>query len=104
MSSSNSRAPRPQGAHLAPRKGGRVLTGRNIRIEGTRRSELELHYLGRALLRLAQEHYDGRDNASQAEAHVSPHEADTAPNWAAPGSERTVGTKALPGGETGRTR
>ncbi len=57
MSSSSSDT-RPTGKHRVPRKGGRTLTKRTIRIESERRSEIDLHYLGQALLRLAQEQYD----------------------------------------------
>ncbi len=81
--SSSSSAARPRGNHRAPRKGGRVLTGRSVRVEGTRRTELDLHHLGRALLRLAQEHYDAQDHAASTKAAAAPHEADTATNrWA----------------------
>lgn len=97
MSSPSSHAHRPQGAHRAPRKGSRVLTGRSIRVVGTRRTELELHHLGRALLRLAQEHYD----ASQTGAALAPQEADTAATAATVGPGRTSGLLAPLARETG---
>lgn len=58
MSSSSSGASRPDGNHRVPRKGARTLTRRVVRIDPDRRAEIDLHYLGQALLRLAQEQYD----------------------------------------------
>ena len=61
-----------------------MLTNRRIRIEPERREEVDLHYLGRALLRLAHEQYDGQHasvNAGQPPEAVwvpaRPHEART---------------------------
>jgi len=58
MPSSSNADAQPSGEHRVPRKGGRTLTKRAIRIESERRSKIDLHYLGQALLRLAQEQYD----------------------------------------------
>ena len=83
MSSSNSR---PQGDHRVPRRGGRTLTKRVIRIESERRSEIDLHYLGQALLRLAQEQYDVEHGAAPSPANLPDegsdraHVAHTGPN------------------------
>jgi len=99
MSSSS----RPQGRHVAPRRGGRVLTGRRIRVEGARRAEIDVHYLGRALLRLAQEHYDA-DHAEPdtpapepgTRAPVRPHVPDTGAKGAPPGAGPTSRRAAPP--------
>lgn len=86
MPSSSSDEMRPVGTHRVPRKGGRTLTKRLIRIEPDRRHEIDLHYLGRALLRLAQEQYDVERTrrhtvaAAPEEAPAPPHEPRRRPN------------------------
>lgn len=83
MSSSSS----PKGRHRAPRKGGRVLTGRRIRVAATRRTEIDVHHLARALLRLAQDRYDANpalpgvpESLAPEKPSVRPHEPHTGPN------------------------
>lgn len=58
MPSTSSPDMRRDDSHRVPRKGSRTLTKRHIRIESERRDAIDLHYLGQALLRLAQEQYD----------------------------------------------
>lgn len=41
-----------------PRKGGGLQTDRRIHLTPERRDQIDVHHLGRALLRLAQERYD----------------------------------------------
>lgn len=41
-----------------PRKGGGLQTNRRIDLTPERRDQIDVHHLGRALLRLAQERYD----------------------------------------------
>lgn len=82
MSSSSSADMRPEGKHRAPRRGGRTLKKRLIRIEPDRREEIDLHYLGQALLRLAQEQYDLERGAKR---RSSPDSASAPPHGASPG-------------------
>lgn len=73
MSSSSSQDSRPTGKHQAPRRGRRSLTNRRIIVTGDRRDEIELHYLAKALLGLAQDQYDAaQDSPAKAAqpAHV----------------------------------
>ncbi len=92
MSSSSSTDKRPAGNHRVPRKGGRTLKMRLIRIESDRREQIDLHYLGQALLRLAQEQYDlergpNRPATSVLEtAAARPHAAHVGPNAARGGT------------------
>ena len=111
MSSSSNGASRPQGRHQAPRRGGRVLTGRQIRVEGERRPDLDIHHLARALLRLAQEHYDASQQAGPskatkptAKAPVAPHGPRTGPNGPPRGLRPEEARTSPPGRHEGPTR
>ncbi len=64
MPSSSSQDHRPTGRHQAPRRGGRSLTNRRIIVTGDRRDEIDLHYLGKALLGLAHDQYDAAHDSS----------------------------------------
>lgn len=80
MSSSSSRSARPTGRHHAPRKGRRSLTNRRIVVVGERRDEIDLHYLAKALLGLAQDQYDAARASAPAgpqPPHVPHSEAET---------------------------
>lgn len=99
----------PSRQHRAPRKGGRVLTGRRIHVDATRRVEIDVHHLGRALIRLAQEHYDASGTAQggpaperSAEAPVRAHAPHLGSNGGRSGTRRTAWPAAPPrhqGGE-----
>lgn len=73
---------RPPGNHRAPRRTARLLTKRRVTISPERLKEIDLHHLGSALLRLAQEDFDvvrasglAATEQGQAGAPVRPHEA-----------------------------
>ena len=84
-----------------------MLTKRSIRIESERRSEIDLHYLGQALLRLAQEQYDLERGPNRpaapgpAGAPVRALEAHRGPNWPGSGIGRRIGVPAPPGRHEG---
>lgn len=63
MPSSGSTDDQPRGTDRVPRRGARTLKERHVRIEADRRTEIDLHYLGHALLRLAQQQYDAERSA-----------------------------------------
>jgi hypothetical protein len=111
MSSPSSKANRPQGPHQAPRRGGRVLTGRQIHVEGERRTDLDIHHLARALLRLAQEHYDASEQSNPPtamkasdKAPVAPHVARTGSNGPPRGPSPKDASTAPPARHEGATR
>lgn len=107
MSSSSSADMRPEGNHHAPRRGGRTLKKRLIRIEPDRRDEIDLHYLGQALLRLAQEQYDLEHGmkrpSSPGSAPAPPHETRPGPNGSPGGTDRVGANQAPTAPYTGAT-
>lgn len=102
MSSTSSDAWRPQGTHRAPRRGGRTLTNRRIRISPERRKTIDVHHLGRALLRLAQEQYDA-GSGSTGGPHPSPPEAPERPHEARTRARAPMRASGLPGRTDGPT-
>ena len=99
MSSSSSADMRPEGKHRAPRRGGRTLKKRLIRVEPDRRDAIDLHYLGQALLRLAREQYDlerGMNRRPSPDSASAPsHEAHPGPNGPPGGTDR-IGANQAP--------
>lgn len=68
-----------------------MLTRRVVKIDPDRRTEIDLHYLGQALLRLAQEQYDLERGTQQRPlmsrpggAHEGAHAAHTRPSGRPP--------------------
>ena len=97
MSSSSSHGSRPSGRHHAPRKGGRSLTKRRIVVVGERRDEIDLHYLAKALLGLAQDQYD----EARGSAPVGPQPAHVPHSGAETPSVGPAGGRGHPRPDTG---